>query len=73
MPEMDGYSFMHRIRSRDSGGTVPAIALTAYARGEDADRALRSGYQEHLAKPVDASKLLEVIGTWARPASDGLL
>jgi CheY-like chemotaxis protein len=72
MPEMDGYAFIRRIRSREAGAMVPAVALTAYARIEDADRAIRAGYQEHLAKPVDASKLLEAVRTWtsARPGVD---
>ena len=66
MPGMDGYSLMRTIRSREAGADVPAIALTAYAREVDADRALRAGYQQHLAKPVDAGKLIEAVRTWAR-------
>ena len=65
MPEVDGYTFMRRLRSRDADARVPAIALTAYARVEDAERALRAGFQQHLAKPVDAPKLLEIVDTWA--------
>ena len=66
MPEMDGYTFVRRVRSRDTGADIPAIALTAFARTEDADRALRAGYQEHFAKPVDAGKLLEAVKIWSR-------
>jgi CheY-like chemotaxis protein/two-component sensor histidine kinase len=69
MPEMDGYAFVRRVRSRDAGGDIPAIALTAYARVEDAERALRAGYQEHFAKPVDAGKLLEAVKLWSRARS----
>jgi signal transduction histidine kinase/DNA-binding response OmpR family regulator len=65
MPEVDGYTFMRRLRSQDAEARVPAIALTAYARVEDAERALRAGFQQHLAKPVDAYKLLEIVDTWA--------
>jgi signal transduction histidine kinase len=65
MPEMDGYSFIRRLRSRDTGADVPAIALSAYARSEDADRAMRAGYQEHLRKPVDPSTLLDAVRAWA--------
>ena len=65
MPEVDGYTFMRRLRSRDADARVPAIALTAYARVEDAERALRAGFQQHLAKPVDAYKLLEIVDSWA--------
>jgi hypothetical protein len=40
---------------------VPAIALTAYARAEDAERAVLAEYQEHLAKPIDAGALIETV------------
>jgi CheY-like chemotaxis protein len=55
------------------GSSVPAIALTAYARAEDAERALRSGFQEHIAKPVDAWQLLDAVSRWteARGERDG--
>jgi PAS domain S-box-containing protein len=66
MPEIDGYSFIRRIRSGQSGANVPAIALTAYARASDAARALDAGYQEHLIKPVDEGKLLHAVQTWSR-------
>jgi signal transduction histidine kinase/CheY-like chemotaxis protein len=66
MAEVDGYAFMRSMRSRpDAGARIPAIALTAYARAEDADRAVRAGYQEHLAKPVDPRELVETVKRWA--------
>ncbi|HEV2706701.1 MAG TPA: PAS domain S-box protein [Pyrinomonadaceae bacterium] len=63
MPEMDGYTLMRRVRAlgAESGGGVPAIALTAYAREEDRARALDAGFQEHLPKPVEPSALARVI------------
>jgi CheY-like chemotaxis protein len=62
MPEMDGFALIRRIRSLPSGAAdVPAIALTAYARAEDADLALKAGYQQHLAKPVAAHELLAAV------------
>ena len=69
MPEIDGYTFVRRVRSRDAGADIPAIALTAYARAEDAERALRAGYQEHFAKPIDTGKLLEAVKLWSRARS----
>ncbi len=68
MPEMDGYSFMRSIRSRPSSAHLPAIALTAYARSEDAELATRAGYQEHLAKPVDESRLVHAVKTLSQQA-----
>jgi len=59
MPEMDGYGFMQALRARNS--EIPAIALTAYARAEDAKHAHEAGYQHHMAKPVDANALVGAI------------
>jgi PAS domain S-box-containing protein len=63
MPGEDGLSMIRRIRQlpADRGGRLPAIALTAYARGEDRSQALRAGFNIHLAKPVDPSELVLVI------------
>jgi PAS domain S-box-containing protein len=67
MPGEDGYSLMARIRRLgcDSGGDIPAIALTAYARSEDRMRALAAGFQMHVPKPVEAFELIIVIATLA--------
>ncbi len=67
MPAEDGLSFIRRVRalSREEGGRVPAVALTAYARLEDRTRALRAGFTSHVAKPVEASELLAVLSSLA--------
>jgi signal transduction histidine kinase/ActR/RegA family two-component response regulator len=72
MPETDGYAFVRSLRSRVSAGTMPAIALTAYARNEDADRAVGAGYQAHLAKPVDARELVEAVVEVLARSADSL-
>jgi CheY-like chemotaxis protein len=63
MPGSDGYELIEKIRafSPDRGGKIPAVALTAYARSEDKTRALRSGFQTHLTKPVEMEKLVSTI------------
>jgi len=63
MPGEDGYSLIRSVRALESDATghVPAIALTAHARAEDVERALQSGFQMHVAKPVDPSQLLSSI------------
>jgi len=63
MPEMDGYGLIRRIRSASDPGlaSVPAIALTAYGRTEDRERALGAGFQHHLAKPVLPDELVNVV------------
>jgi PAS domain S-box-containing protein len=62
MPGEDGYVLIRRIRdlSSDSGGRVPAIALTAYTRVEDRMHALRAGYHMHVPKPVELAELVAV-------------
>ena len=63
MPAIDGYELMRRVRDMgsDSGGDLPAIALTAYTRDEDRARALVAGFQIHVAKPFDPFELLTVV------------
>ena len=63
MPTEDGYAFIKELRSRsaDRGGTIPAAALTAYARPEDREKALAAGYQVHIAKPADPVELAAAI------------
>ena len=59
----NGYEFIRKIRSlsREHGGHIPAIALTAYAAPSDRRKALLAGFQTHLAKPVEPDDLLAVI------------
>jgi len=63
MPGTDGYSLLRSIRSHpsDSVRSLPAVAVTAYARGEDRDRAREAGFQEHLSKPVEVRTLREAV------------
>ncbi len=71
MPEEDGFSFMKRLRARPEsrGGRTPAIALTAYARGEDATRSRDVGYQHHLAKPADMGHLAQIVESLVKERS----
>ena len=68
MPDLDGFELIRRVRERpaDRGGTIPAVALTAYARPEDTERSLTSGFQVHLAKPIDMEHLVSTVETLAR-------
>jgi signal transduction histidine kinase/ActR/RegA family two-component response regulator len=73
MPEMDGYALIEQVRALDPdfGGKTPAVAVTAYASPQDRLRALQAGYQNHVAKPVEAEELAIVIASLAgRPAQD---
>jgi signal transduction histidine kinase/CheY-like chemotaxis protein len=67
MPGEDGYALIAQVRARsaDRSGTVPALALTAFARTEDRIRTLAAGFQMHLAKPVDPSELAVAVARLA--------
>jgi PAS domain S-box-containing protein len=63
MPGEDGFEFIRKVRLLPPklGGKIPAVALTAYARAEDRLRVLRSGYQMHVAKPVELAELVAIV------------
>ncbi len=63
MAEVDGYMLMRQVRSLppSQGGTIPALALTAYAGEMNEQQAIAAGFQRHLAKPVEPTVLLAVI------------
>ncbi len=68
MPDEDGYALIEKVRSLDHGEeqTIPAVAITAYAKDEDRERALSSGFQIYLPKPVELTELVSVIARAAR-------
>jgi PAS domain S-box-containing protein len=63
MPDEDGYEFIRKLRALppDKGGHTPAIALTGYASRKDRERALDSGYQQHMAKPIEQADMIAAI------------
>lgn len=64
MPEMDGYALIRRVRGLSSPmKSIPAIAVTAYARAEDRQRSLLAGYQMHISKPVETPELIAAIAS----------
>jgi PAS domain S-box-containing protein len=67
MPIEDGYQFIRKIRAlpQDKGGKIPAIALTAFAKTEDREKALSLGFQKHITKPVDPLDLVKAIAELA--------
>jgi PAS domain S-box-containing protein len=61
MPDVDGYDMIQLVRARYSASDLPAIALTAFARDIDKQKAISAGFQQHLAKPIEASALITTI------------
>jgi CheY-like chemotaxis protein len=70
MPVLDGYQATEKIRSLDrkDSRTVPIIALTADAFPEDVQKALDTGMNAHVAKPIDLDILHEQIGRHVKRA-----
>jgi CheY-like chemotaxis protein len=68
MQHVDGFQLLDRIRAHHNPSVrrVPAAALTAYARSEDRVKALRAGFQTHLAKPIDPTQLTTAIAALGR-------
>src|SRR5687768_5853821 len=81
MPHMDGYQFIQAVRNLPAhkGKGTPALALTAFNRSQDRERALDAGFQAHLSKPVSFEVLIETVANitnlpphsalWERPIS----
>ena len=62
MPGMDGYDLIRELRRRETDGRcLPAVAVTAFSREEDRQRVLEEGYQEHVSKPVNTTRLIGVL------------
>ena len=65
MPDFDGYELIRKVRTLHDGRirNIPAIALTAYARNDDRQRALLAGFQMHVSKPVEPRELIAGIAS----------
>ena len=61
MPDVDGYELIRRLRQ--TGSSVPAIAVTAFARLDDRQKALACGYTEYCVKPIDGPSLARTVRT----------
>ena len=65
LPGDDGYVLIQRLREREAerGRSIPALAVTAYARAEDRTRALSAGFQMHVAKPLEPADFVAAIAS----------
>jgi CheY-like chemotaxis protein len=63
MPYENGYAFLRNLRQvlPEDGGTIPALALTGFARPEDRERAFAAGFNLHLAKPIQIERVLQAL------------
>ena len=70
MPDRDGYMLMQQGRALppEQGGQVRAIALTAYAGDFNQQQALQAGFQQHLSKPIEPERLIQVVACLTQSA-----
>jgi PAS domain S-box-containing protein len=61
LPEMDGYELGRRLRQHPQLAAIRLIALTGHGRQEDLDRSRAEGFAEHLVKPVEPQRLLDLL------------
>jgi CheY-like chemotaxis protein len=63
MQDEDGHSLIRQVRTREAvgGWRIRGLALTAWGRSEDRQRALAAGFQSHLAKPIDPEELARAV------------
>jgi len=61
MPEVDGFEFVRRLREIPRQKEVPALALTGFGRAEDLKRSEAEGFQSHVTKPIDVTKLVQTL------------
>jgi PAS domain S-box-containing protein len=65
LPGEDGYALLRRMRTLYPG--LPAIALSAYARSVDRDRALAAGFGDYAVKPIEPARLVEIVAAACAP------
>lgn len=72
MPEEDGFSLIRQVRAleAETGGQIPAAAITAYATEQERQRAIDAGFQTHLAKPIELTKLVLMIANLSGRGTD---
>ena len=61
MPEMNGYELAESLRRRAEYQCIPIIAVTGYSEYDDRGRAMQSGFNAHLTKPIDPDELLHLM------------
>jgi CheY-like chemotaxis protein len=61
LPDLDGYQLIRKVRQMPGLRSIPAIALTGFARPEDRELALAAGYDAHLSKPAEMRRLIRLM------------
>jgi CheY-like chemotaxis protein len=61
LPTIDGYEVARRVRANPNGQAVRLVALSGYAEEKDRQRSAAAGFDLHLTKPVDGTRLIEIV------------
>ncbi|HEX7051546.1 MAG TPA: response regulator [Longimicrobiales bacterium] len=70
IPKIDGWEATRRLKSAEDTRDIPIIALTAHALDEDREKALRTGCDGYLAKPVEPRRVVEEVQRFLGPVQD---
>ncbi|MFZ5830605.1 MAG: ATP-binding protein [Planctomycetota bacterium] len=66
LPELDGYQVARRVRANPANEDVFLVALTGYGQPSDRRRAIESGFDAHLVKPLDPERLARLLASRAK-------
>jgi two-component system sensor histidine kinase/response regulator len=69
MPELGGHATAQRLRAASRFKDLPIVAMTAHATVEEREQCLRSGMQDHLAKPIHPDQLYHMVKLWLHPST----
>lgn len=69
LPDLDGFTIAQRIKADPRTSDIFIVAVTSYAMSGDRDRALRSGCDLYLSKPIDTRSFAEIIVDYSRRAT----
>jgi len=71
MPGEDGYQLIQKVRALEHprDREIPVAALTAFTRKEDRAKSIASGFQDHMSKPVEPARLVELVASLAAKRS----
>jgi CheY-like chemotaxis protein len=72
LPDLDGYALLRQIRDEPGLGSVPVVAVTAFAMPSDMQRAMAEGFVDHVAKPIDLADFDRMIERWLPTARAAL-
>ena len=66
LPGLDGFATTRIIKEDAATKDIPVVALTAYAMGGDAERALEAGCDGYITKPIDADEFPETVASYLK-------